>query len=58
VNTSVGNEPKNQHASVPTIALAKAVDFDEEMVHATLTDGRIIRAPLVRFPLLNEGTSA
>ena len=40
----------------PTTALAKAVTFDNEMMHVHLTDGRIIGVPLLWFPLLYEAT--
>ena len=47
-----------RRAYLPTTALAKAVTFDEEMMHVHLTDGRIISAPLVWFPLLHEAAPA
>jgi hypothetical protein len=37
---------------VPTTALAKCVDFDEDMMHVLLTDGRRISVPTAWFPLL------
>jgi len=40
----------------PTSALAKSVHFDDELMHVTLTDGRIISAPIIWFPLLREAT--
>ena len=40
----------------PTSALAKDVRFDAEMMHVTLTDGRIISVPIIWFPLLREAT--
>ena len=43
-------------AYVPTTALAKSVQFDNEMMHVTLTDGRIISVPIRWFPLLREAT--
>ncbi len=48
---------KSQRAYVPTTALAKAVSFDEEMMHVSLTDGRYISVPITWFPLLREATS-
>jgi hypothetical protein len=39
---------------VPTTALAQSVRFDKEMMHVTLTDGRIISAPLIWFPTLKQ----
>jgi Protein of unknown function (DUF2442) len=40
-------------AFVPTTALAKDIHFDAELMHVTLTDGRIISVPLIWFPLLH-----
>ncbi len=40
----------------PTSALAKLVTFDEDMLHVQLTDGRIISAPMIWFPLLQAAT--
>ena len=47
---------KFQRAYLPTTALAKAVDFDAEMMRVTLTDGRILCVPLNWFPLLRTAT--
>jgi hypothetical protein len=43
-------------AYVPTTALAKTIDFDEALMHVTLTDGRIISVPLIWFPLLHSAS--
>jgi hypothetical protein len=43
-------------AYVPTTALAKSLKFDNEMMHVTLIDGRIISVPLIWFPLLYEAS--
>ena len=51
------DKTKFRRSYVPTTALAKAVEFDEEMMHVLLTDGRIISVPLVWFPLLFEAKS-
>jgi Protein of unknown function (DUF2442) len=56
MTTSVNSSPKLRRAYVPTTALAKAVEFDEAMMHVHLTDGRIISAPLLWFPGLHEAT--
>src|SRR6267142_1727083 len=48
---------KSQRAFVPTSALAKSVTFDEEMMHVSLTDGRLISVPIIWFPLLLRATS-
>ena len=47
---------KSQRAYVPTSALAKSVSFDEEMMHVSLTDGRLISVPIIWFPLLRGAT--
>jgi len=44
-------------AYVPTTALAKNIDFDNEMMHVSLIDGRIISVPIIWFPLLYEASS-
>jgi hypothetical protein len=41
---------------VPAAALAKSVEFAEEMMRVTLTDGRVLSVPLVWFPLLRQAT--
>lgn len=48
---------KFRRAYVPTSALAKSVRFDDDMMHVTLADGRIISAPIMWFPLLREATA-
>jgi hypothetical protein len=50
------SKTKFRRAYVPTTALAKSVHFDDEMMHVTLTDGRIISVPIRWFPLLREAT--
>jgi hypothetical protein len=52
MSISVSNDAKSQRAYVPTTALAKSVDFDEDMMHVLLTDGRRISVPIAWFPLL------
>lgn len=54
MNTSV--KTKIQRAYVPTTALAKSVEFDKEMFHVNLMDGRIISVPLIWFPLLHQAS--
>lgn len=56
MNTSVKDKPGARRAYVPTTALAKTVEFDDEMMHVSLTDGRIISVPIIWFPLLHEAT--
>ena len=52
------SKPKSKfrRAYRPTTALAKAVKFDDELMHVFLTDGRIISVPIIWFPLLHEAT--
>jgi Protein of unknown function (DUF2442) len=45
-----------RRAFVPTTALAKAVTFDDAMMHVELQDGRVVSAPLVWFPTLVAAT--
>lgn len=56
MSTSVSSDAKSQRAYVPATALAKSVNFDEEMMHVSLTDGRCISIPIIWFPLLREAT--
>ncbi len=51
------NTLRLQRAYVPTTALAKAVTFDDALMHVILTDGRIIGVPLIWFPLLHTATN-
>ncbi|HKB68025.1 MAG TPA: DUF2442 domain-containing protein [Pyrinomonadaceae bacterium] len=56
MSTFLSSDAKSQRAYVPTTALAKSVDFDEDMMHVLLTDGRRISIPLAWFPLLLKAT--
>ena len=56
MSTLVSTDAKSQKAYVPTTALAKSVKFDEEMMHVSLTDGRLISVPILYFPLLRQAT--
>ena len=47
---------KLNRAYVPTCALAKSVEFDEEMMHVYLTDGRVISVPVIWFPTLRDAS--
>jgi len=53
---SVSQKVDFKRAHVPTSALAKSVEFDDEMMHLQLTDGRVVSVPILWFPLLREGT--
>ncbi len=46
-----------RRAYVPTTALAKSLKFNDDMMHVSLIDGRIISVPVIWFPLLDEATS-
>jgi hypothetical protein len=60
MSTSVESQPvskrKFRQAYVPKTALAKAVKFDDDMMQVFLTDGRIVSAPVIWFPLLHEAS--
>lgn len=57
---SISNSEKKQtlqRAFVPTTALAKTVEFeDDAMMRVAFTDGRILSVPLAWFPALNAAT--
>jgi hypothetical protein len=54
MSTLANVETKFRRAYVPATALAKSVQFDRDMMHVLLTDGRIISVPIRWFPLLRE----
>ncbi len=56
MTSSVQVRPRSGRAYVPTTALAKGVEFAEEMMHVQLTDGRILGVPLIWFPTLHAAT--
>lgn len=58
MSTSGGKTPKPQRAFVPPTALAKAVRFDDEMMHVRFTDGRILSVPIIWFPTLHNAKPA
>ena len=47
---------KFRRAYRPSTALAKSVRFDDEMMHVSLIDRRIVSVPIIWFPLLHEAT--
>jgi hypothetical protein len=57
MSTLVSTDAKSRRAYVPNSALAKSVNFDDEMMHVSLTDGRLISVPIIWFPLLRAATS-
>ncbi|MGH9948778.1 MAG: DUF2442 domain-containing protein [Pyrinomonadaceae bacterium] len=58
MTTLAANEIKLGRGYVPTSALAKHVEFDDEMMHVYLTDGRVISVPVIWFPLLRDASPA
>jgi hypothetical protein len=56
MSTLAKSNPKIRRAYVPNTALAESVEFDDNMMHLYLTDGRIISVPIVWFPILYEAT--
>ncbi len=56
MSTLANVETKFRRAYVPVTALAKSVQFDRDMMHVLLTDGRIISVPIRWFPLLRGAT--
>jgi hypothetical protein len=42
---------------VPTTALAKAVEFTDDMMRVQLTDGRVLSVPLIWFPILRAASA-
>ena len=56
MSTLAKSNPKIRRAYVPTTALAESVEFDDDMMHLSLTDGRIISVPIIWFPVLYEAT--
>lgn len=54
--TLVASNSKLGRAYVPTSALAKSVEFDDEMMHVYLTDGRVVSVPIIWFPILRDAS--
>jgi hypothetical protein len=48
---------KVDRSFVPGAALAKAVHFDEAMMHVTFSDGRVLSVPLAWLPTLRRATA-
>jgi uncharacterized protein DUF2442 len=53
-----GQKARRERSYVPVTALAKGVEFDDEMMRVTFTDGRVLGVPLVWFPTLLCATPA
>ncbi len=56
MTSSVETARKRPRPYRPTTALAHSVAFADEMMHVTLTDGRVISVPLLWFPTLVAAT--
>lgn len=56
MSISTESKPYIKRAYVPTSAFAKSVEFDKEMMHVNLIDGRIISVPIIWFPILHEAS--
>lgn len=56
MTTSARNKPQYERAYVPSSALAKSVEFDDEWMRVAFTDGRILSVPLIWFPVLQRAT--
>jgi hypothetical protein len=52
MSTLVNGRTKSPQSFVPTTALARSVEFDSELMHVFLTDGRVISVPISWFPVL------
>lgn len=46
-----------RRAHRPSMALAAVVQFDDDFMHVSLTDGRIISGPILWFPVLHEASA-
>jgi Protein of unknown function (DUF2442) len=53
---SASRRQPNRRSFVPATALAKAVDFDADMMRVTFMDGRELAVPLVWFRTLLKAT--
>jgi len=56
MSTSGESNVKYQRAYVPTTALAKPLEFDEDVMRVVFTDGRVLSVPLEWFPVLHRAS--
>lgn len=56
MSTSAELNVKFRKAYVPTTALAKSLEFDQDMMRVVLTDGRVLSVPLQWFPALRHAS--
>jgi hypothetical protein len=54
---SISADVKVRRAYVPTTALAKSLEFDEDSMRVLFTDGRSLSVPLQWFPVLWRATA-
>ena len=52
MSTLAASSKRLRRSFVPTCALAASVEFTDEMMQVSLTDGRVLSVPLVWFPIL------
>ena len=46
-----------QRSFLPTMALAKSVDFDDDTMRVAFIDGRVLSVPMAWFPVLQKASS-
>ena len=56
MSISAESNVKFRKAYVPTTALAKSLEFDQDMMQVALTDGRVLSVPLQWFPALRHAS--
>lgn len=56
IKAEPASKSKFRRAYVPQTALAKSVEFADDLMQVFLTDGRMISVPVIWFPLLHEAT--
>lgn len=56
MRNSVNVAVKAPRSFRPTVALAHSVEYSDDMLHVSLTDGRIVSVPLVWFSKLLNAT--
>jgi hypothetical protein len=56
MSTSDESKTAFQRAYVPTSAVAKSLEFDEETMRVAFADGRVLSVPLQWFPALRRAS--
>jgi hypothetical protein len=56
MSISVEAPIRSQRSFVPRTALAKSVEFDEDMMRVFFTDGRVLSVPIQWFPVLRRAS--